>query len=59
MYRNQKSRAFLLIAIKVLMILLCAGWVSLWLLKPTDLWTRKWRLAENTARASAFGYYGI
>lgn len=59
MYRNQKSRAFLLIAIKVLMILLCAGWVSLWLLKPTDLWTRKWRLAENTARASAFGYYGL
>lgn len=58
MYRNHKARALLLTAIEVLMILLCAAWVSLWLLKPTDLWTRKWRLAENSARATVFGYYG-
>lgn len=59
MNRNHKARAVLLTAIEVFMILLCAGWVSLWLLKPTDLWTRKWRVAENTARASVFGYYGL
>ncbi|KAG7023099.1 Ferric reduction oxidase 8, mitochondrial, partial [Cucurbita argyrosperma subsp. argyrosperma] len=59
MNRNHKARAVLLTAIEVFMILLCAGWVSLWLLKPTDLWTRKWRVAENTARASVFGYYGM
>ena len=59
MNRNHKATAVLLTAIEVFMILLCAGWVSLWLLKPTDLWTRKWRVAENTARASVFGYYGI
>ncbi|XP_022135163.1 ferric reduction oxidase 8, mitochondrial [Momordica charantia] len=59
MYRNHKVRALLLTAIEVLMILLCAAWVSLWLLKPTDLWTRKWRLAENSARATVFGYYGL
>lgn len=59
MYRNQKARAILLTATKLLMILLCAGWISLWLLKPTDLWTKKWHLAENSARASPFGYYGM
>uniref|UniRef100_A0A1S3CBN3 FAD-binding FR-type domain-containing protein n=1 Tax=Cucumis melo TaxID=3656 RepID=A0A1S3CBN3_CUCME len=59
MYRNQKARAILLTATKLLMILLCAGWISLWLLKPTDLWTKKWHLAENSARASPFGYYGL
>ncbi|KAK3037532.1 hypothetical protein RJ639_030340 [Escallonia herrerae] len=40
----------------VMMILICAGWVSLWLLKPTDLWTRKWHGAEEAATSTVFGY---
>ncbi|KAK9278533.1 hypothetical protein L1049_028102 [Liquidambar formosana] len=47
------------LVLKVLMILICAGWVSLWLLKPTELWTRKWKGAEDSAKTTVFGYYGL
>ncbi|PON96722.1 Cytochrome b245, heavy chain [Trema orientale] len=43
----------------VLMILICAGWVSLWLLKPTEMWSRKWKEAEDRLRPTFFGYYGL
>lgn len=33
------------------------GWISLWLLKPTEFWTRKWKVAEESARTTLFGYY--
>ncbi|KAH8492984.1 hypothetical protein H0E87_022299 [Populus deltoides] len=36
-----------------------AGWIALWLLKPTNLWTRKWKAAEDGARHTVFGYYGL
>ncbi|KAF7838283.1 ferric reduction oxidase 8, mitochondrial [Senna tora] len=45
--------------LKLLMILICAGWASLWLLKPTQLWTRKWKDAEESANNTVFGYYGL
>lgn len=44
--------------LKVLMILIFSGWISLWILKPTELWTRKWKGAEESARTTLFGYYG-
>ncbi|KAJ0106605.1 hypothetical protein Patl1_18122 [Pistacia atlantica] len=53
------GKATLLAVLKVLMILICAGWISLWLLKPTQLWTKKWREAEDSARPTVFGYYGV
>lgn len=52
------TQASLLGLLKILMILICAGWVSLWLLKPTDLWTKKWKVAENRARNTVIGSYG-
>ncbi|KAI7985091.1 hypothetical protein LOK49_LG14G01046 [Camellia lanceoleosa] len=49
----------LLVILKLLMILLCAGWISIWLLKPTDLWATKWKGAEDNASNSVFGYNGL
>ncbi|XP_075494502.1 ferric reduction oxidase 8, mitochondrial-like isoform X1 [Primulina tabacum] len=48
-----------LIILKVLMILIFTCWVSLWVLKQTEFWTRKWKKAEQKAAASAFGYNGL
>ncbi|KAG4942762.1 hypothetical protein AAZX31_17G082400 [Glycine max] len=45
--------------LKLLIIFLFAGWVSLWLLKPTQIWTRKWKQAEDSANDTIFGYYGL
>ncbi|XP_020211431.1 ferric reduction oxidase 8, mitochondrial [Cajanus cajan] len=45
--------------LKLLIIFLFAGWVSLWLLKPTQIWTRKWKHAEDVANDTIFGYYGL
>ncbi|CAB4280702.1 unnamed protein product [Prunus armeniaca] len=53
------ANSTLLVALKILLILIFAAWVSLWLLKPTQLWTRKWKAAEDKARATVFGYYGL
>ncbi|KDP31036.1 hypothetical protein JCGZ_11412 [Jatropha curcas] len=53
------AKYILLAVLKILMLLIFAGWVSLWLLKPTNLWTRKWKEAEDSARPTIFGYYGL
>ncbi|RZC92468.1 hypothetical protein C5167_041811 [Papaver somniferum] len=53
------SRTNLQIALKLLLILISAVWVSLWLLKPTKLWTKSWHKAEDNARETVFGYYGL
>ncbi|KAK6920638.1 Ferric reductase transmembrane component-like domain [Dillenia turbinata] len=47
------------IALRVLMMLLCVGWISLWLLKPTEFWTEKWREAEDSTRDTIFRYNGL
>lgn len=52
------ANSILLSILKLLMVLIFAGWVSLWLLKPTNLWTRKWKGVEDSARPTIFGYYG-
>ncbi|XP_009798364.1 ferric reduction oxidase 8, mitochondrial isoform X1 [Nicotiana sylvestris] len=44
-----KIPSFLL---KLLLVLIFAGWVSLWLLKPTQLWTKTWKIAEAKASTS-------
>ena len=48
----------LLAFLKLVMVLICAVWVSLWVLKPTQVWTRKWKQAEESAAATVFGYNG-
>ncbi|CAI9753966.1 unnamed protein product [Fraxinus pennsylvanica] len=48
-------RLFLII-LKLLLIPKSASWVSLRLLKPTKAWTRKWKVAEEKATATMFGY---
>ncbi|KAB2083402.1 hypothetical protein ES319_A05G264600v1 [Gossypium barbadense] len=53
------GKAAVVILLKVLMILISTAWLSLWLLKPTNLWTRKWKAAESSARNTVFGYYGL
>lgn len=47
-----------LLVLKVLILLLCFGWLSLWLLKPTQLWTKKWHGAEESASTTVFSYNG-
>ncbi|XP_019463863.1 PREDICTED: ferric reduction oxidase 8, mitochondrial [Lupinus angustifolius] len=49
----------LLAILKVLLIVISTVWVSLWLLKPTQLWTKKWKVAEESASGTIFGYYGL
>ena len=51
------AKASILI-LKVAMILISMGWISVWLLKPTQLWTRKWKAAEKSAPTTIFGYNG-
>ncbi|KAJ6765302.1 putative proteinDPH OXIDASE [Salix koriyanagi] len=53
------AKAILLALLKVLMIVIFAGWIALWILKPTTLWTRKWKGAEDSARHTVFDYYGL
>jgi len=52
------STTLLAAVLKLLIILLFAGWVSLWLLKPTQIFTRKWKQLEDSANDTIFGYYG-
>ncbi|KAJ1413208.1 Riboflavin synthase-like beta-barrel [Sesbania bispinosa] len=49
----------LLAILKLLLIFICAAWVSLWLLKPTQVWTKNWKHAEESASNTIFGYYGL
>ncbi|XP_048138174.1 ferric reduction oxidase 8, mitochondrial isoform X2 [Rhodamnia argentea] len=53
------ARATVLTLLKTLMISVFAGWVTLWILKPTEMWTRKWKGAEDSARGTVFGYHGL
>lgn len=52
------AKSFLRI-LKFLMVLLALGWVSVWVLKPTQIWTRKWKEAEDAARTTVFGSNGL
>ncbi|KAJ6339721.1 hypothetical protein OIU77_007629 [Salix suchowensis] len=53
------AKAIQLVVLKVLMIIIFGGWTAVWILKPTDLWTRKWKGAEDSSRHTEFGYYGL
>ncbi|KAK6148311.1 hypothetical protein DH2020_019223 [Rehmannia glutinosa] len=48
-----------LFILNILMILIFAGWLSLWALKPTEFWTKKWKNAEEKTTSSLFGYNGL
>ena len=56
--KKDMAETALLIALKLLMVLICAGWVSLWLLRPTQIWSKKWKDAEERLRPTVLGYYG-
>ncbi|KAG8378788.1 hypothetical protein BUALT_Bualt07G0021400 [Buddleja alternifolia] len=49
----------LFLLLKLLMLFIFVGWICLWVLKPTEFWTRKWKKAEEKASASVFGYNGL
>ncbi|XP_050222371.1 ferric reduction oxidase 8, mitochondrial isoform X2 [Mercurialis annua] len=53
------EKAVRLVILKVLLILIFGGWVAVWILKPTRLWTRNWKEAEERAKLTVFGYYGL
>ncbi|KAH7550520.1 hypothetical protein ACOSQ2_024418 [Xanthoceras sorbifolium] len=57
--KTNMARSTLLAVLKVLMILIWAGWISLWILKSTNPWTKRWKEAEDNARSTVFGYYGL
>ncbi|KAF9590246.1 hypothetical protein IFM89_032024 [Coptis chinensis] len=56
---TMKTTSALQTVLKVLMILISAGWVCLWFLKPTEVWTKAWRKAEDGARTTVLGYQGL
>ncbi|KAL8244044.1 hypothetical protein R6Q59_010302 [Mikania micrantha] len=53
------AKSFLLLLLKFLMILLAIVWASIWVMKPTQIWTRKWKEAEEAARTTVFGSSGL
>lgn len=44
--------------LKFVTILLALFWVSVWVMKPTRIWTRKWKEAEDAARTTVIGSNG-
>ncbi|KAI7727610.1 hypothetical protein M8C21_012990 [Ambrosia artemisiifolia] len=56
---SSKMSKSVLLLLKFLMILLAVVWVSIWVLKPTQIWTRKWKEAEDAARTTVFGSNGL
>ncbi|KFK26648.1 hypothetical protein AALP_AA8G275500 [Arabis alpina] len=53
------AKVLTLFVLRILMILLLTGWVSLWIIKPTTLWIQSWRQAEDTIKHTFIGYYGL
>ncbi|KAG7537342.1 FAD-binding 8 [Arabidopsis suecica] len=53
------AKVLTLLVLRLLMNLLLIGWISLWIIKPTTLWIQSWRQAEDTAKHTFFGYYGL
>ncbi|BAB09387.1 FRO1 and FRO2-like protein [Arabidopsis thaliana] len=53
------AKVLTLLVLRLLMNLLLIGWISLWIIKPTTIWIQSWRQAEDTARHTFFGYYGL
>ncbi|XP_011046222.1 PREDICTED: ferric reduction oxidase 8, mitochondrial [Populus euphratica] len=53
------AKAIQLAVLKVLMIIIFGGWITVWIQKPTNMWTRKWKGAEDSSRYTVFGYYGL
>lgn len=51
------AKPFLLV-LKFSMVLLAVVWISVWVMKPTQIWTRKWKEAEEAARTTVFGSNG-
>ncbi|KAK1407217.1 hypothetical protein QVD17_38831 [Tagetes erecta] len=45
--------------LKFLMIILALVWVSIWVMKPTQIWTRKWKRAEDAAKTTRIGSNGL
>ncbi|XP_071696322.1 ferric reduction oxidase 8, mitochondrial [Rutidosis leptorrhynchoides] len=52
------AKHFLLV-LKFLMVLLAIVWASIWVMKPTQIWTRKWKEAEDAAKTTVFGSNGL
>ncbi|CAI9112727.1 OLC1v1013209C1 [Oldenlandia corymbosa var. corymbosa] len=48
-----------LLMLRMLMVLLFSGWISLWVLKPTEMWAKKWKQAEEKATKTVFNYNGL
>ncbi|KAL4193394.1 hypothetical protein AMTRI_Chr06g176670 [Amborella trichopoda] len=53
------SSASLQIILKVLMLIISVSWACLWLLRPTELWKRSWREAEQRTTNSLYGISGL
>ncbi|XP_057817034.2 probable ferric reduction oxidase 1 [Cryptomeria japonica] len=46
------------LVMKVLMLIIFSGWVSIWILKPTKLWKKSWLHLEKETSTPAFGRAG-
>ncbi|KAJ8752032.1 hypothetical protein K2173_001058 [Erythroxylum novogranatense] len=53
------DKTILLFLLKILMTIIFSGWIVLWFLKPTNMWTRKWKETEASVIFTFFGYYGL
>ncbi|KAH9605766.1 hypothetical protein KSS87_005238 [Heliosperma pusillum] len=51
------AKNVLLALLHTLMILIFAAWLTLWFLKPTDVWAKKWKKVENMQ--TIFNYNGF
>ncbi|XP_058102508.1 ferric reduction oxidase 8, mitochondrial [Magnolia sinica] len=53
------ANAMLVILMKTLMILIFTSWVCVWFITPTGIWKKSWRVAEDDAKSTFFGYSGL
>ncbi|XP_042500888.1 ferric reduction oxidase 8, mitochondrial [Macadamia integrifolia] len=56
---NKAMTSTIMLVLKALMILIFATWVCVWLLKPTETWSKSWHTAEESVRTTFFGYNGL
>eukprot|EP01018_Ginkgo_biloba_P025258 Gb_17654 [translate_table: standard] len=57
-FRKEAMAKAACLSLKVLMLVIFSGWVSLWIIKPTRFWTKLWYHVERKTSTPAFGYSG-
>ncbi|CAO2826413.1 unnamed protein product [Amaranthus hypochondriacus] len=53
------AKTMLLTILKTLLMLIFSVWIILWLLKPTNVWTKSWKQVEDDLQTTIIKYNGV